>query len=167
MAERSDDTDIIEDPEFEQKWFRFERLSWVLLTALLIAACLGLLGPGRLSTRRVETDSAGFQVEYPALVRARTTNEIRVRLNAPESAGGKFSLLVSGERTGRAPVTQSTPGASGQEPLAHATRYQYTVPPGASAEIVFTQRPQGLGPAWTRIALDGGAHVDLNQFVLP
>lgn len=46
--------EVGEDVKFQNRWWVFERIAWVFMALLLLAALLGLLGPGLLSLDQVE-----------------------------------------------------------------------------------------------------------------
>jgi hypothetical protein len=59
---------IYQNVKFERRWMRFERTMWMLMIALLVAACFGVFGRGAYA--RTTTESGPLEVKFDRLVRA-------------------------------------------------------------------------------------------------
>jgi hypothetical protein len=167
VPEATKDLDILEDLRFERRWYRFEWICWTAIAVLLTAACLGLTGPGLVSKHRTQDDMGILFVEYSGLLRLRSPADIRIHVAESLTSPGELRLRLDGALAGSAPVERSRPIAASQQMVERGLRVTYSVNPGSPAEIVFSQRPEALGRLWSRISVEGGPSVELNQFTVP
>lgn len=160
-------SDIAQNLSFERRWFRIEKTAWVVIAALLLGASLGLTGPGPLALRTVADGAGSLEARYAFMLHARNPATIHLTLGDALTRDGEVRLHFNGDFGRRALIQSSRPAASAQVARSGSWAATFKVPRGERAEIVLTQMPDGLGGTSGRIAVEGGAHVDINQFVLP
>jgi hypothetical protein len=71
---------IHEDEPLEQRTWTIERIAWVVMVALLVAASLGLFGSGPLSKRTIESENGAISIAYERVARMRAASEIEIRI---------------------------------------------------------------------------------------
>jgi hypothetical protein len=81
-----------EDPDFQTRSWRVQRLVWLLGLLVLVAGLLGFTGGGPLSAGELEL-TGGAQVHYPKF--ARFDHEERIRIKFP--VNGPAQILIGGE----------------------------------------------------------------------
>jgi hypothetical protein len=75
---------IGEDRSYQTRFWRAQRVAWVLLGALLVASLLGLTGgTGHFAYRTVE--DAAFSIRYPAILRRQARSTFSLTLVQPLS----------------------------------------------------------------------------------
>lgn len=80
------------DPTFQERWWRLERIAWVLMGLLVIAALCGLTGAGGpLSRGQVQAGSA--IIDYPRIARWQSAEHATIRFAA--DATGEVPVLLS------------------------------------------------------------------------
>lgn len=76
--------------EFERKSWRAERVGWVVMTLVIVAALAGLFGNGPLS--RANATSGNLHVEYERFLRHQARAEVRI---AARSEGNELRVWIS------------------------------------------------------------------------
>lgn len=78
-----DSIDLAEDPVFQEKDWRFQRIGWVIMILIIIAALLGLFGDGPFSHGNIAADD-GTSVVYEKITRIhkQTSTDILIPLSA-------------------------------------------------------------------------------------
>ena len=102
MSEQTESTLDLEQPENQRassrEWWA-ERIGWVAISIILIAALLGAFGPGPLSHREAASDDGRLRVDYYRVQRYAAPAELRIRFEH-ESFGlltGTIALLPDSE----------------------------------------------------------------------
>jgi hypothetical protein len=93
---RVGDVEVGEDLGFQQHWWRFERLAWLLLCVVLVADALGVFGRGWLANARWRSPDGGIEVKYERVERAGTPSMVTVRFS-PQAVAGRQVRLYAGE----------------------------------------------------------------------
>jgi hypothetical protein len=158
---------IHEDLNWERKWYRFERIAWLLMFVLMLAGASGALGRGGLTRAEARSSDGTVRVEYDRSLRARAPARMRVMLDPGATATGEIRLVVAGALADSARIRESFPPPAIAEPLDRAVRLVWKVPARSAAEIVLANQPEGMGRIWSRVTVEGGAFASFDQLVLP
>src|SRR5688500_4047586 len=73
--------DLQEDPKFQETEWRLQRLGWVIWAALIVAALLGLLGPGPLSNAESSTPDGLLTVSYEMFLHYHHPTQLEISLS--------------------------------------------------------------------------------------
>jgi hypothetical protein len=101
--------EIEEDLAFQRRQWRFERMGALALLLFLVAAALGLFGPGAFATGRVVAAGRALELEYPRFARMQTPLRLRVSVRPAELAGGELRVWLSSEYLERVTLAHVTP----------------------------------------------------------
>lgn len=71
---------VQEDMPMQQRVWRFERVGWYVLVAIVLLALAGLFGNGPLSDAEVVSQDGRVRVEYQRLSRSGTTDSIFITI---------------------------------------------------------------------------------------
>jgi hypothetical protein len=71
-----------------------QRVAWVIMVLILIAALIGFFGNGPWSKRTAMSEDGGLSVEYQRVIRFQAQTELQIRL---EAEGDSPATLVIGE----------------------------------------------------------------------
>jgi hypothetical protein len=161
--------------EFQERWWRVERVAWVLTTLVLVVAAAGVFGRGPVARRTAGARGAGAWVEYERVVRFRTPTMLVVHLPAGPPPDGRTTLALRGSVLGKLSVQRVIP-----EPLASAAGpdgISYTIQrvaaataaPGIadSATVRIVLEPGAAGPVQATVAVHGAPALSFRQFVVP
>lgn len=124
-----------EDPDFQTRSWRVQRLVWFLGLLVLIAGLLGFVGGGPLSADELEL-TGGTRIHYPKF--ARFDHEERLRIEFP--SGGPAQILIGGELQHSA-----EPSVQPEQALVSANGILYQFKQTSGGEVEFRFQPQRAG----------------------
>lgn len=167
---QSRETETIEleqDLDFQRKSWTVQRVSWVLMLLIVVAALLGAFGDGPLS-KVTAGDAQTLSVEYDRFLRVGTSAKLSVTLgtSAPESPSAALWLdrdwLSGNEVKSIVPEPDSTTVAADR-----VTYYFSTEPGGIPSKIEFDLKTKALGATRGKAGVVGGPVVTFAQFSYP
>lgn len=88
---RSGDLDVETDRSFQEKFWVAERVGWLLMALVVVAAAVGLTGKGGPLARDTAA-AAGAIIDYPRISRWQTPDQLSVTF--PASARGEADVLL-------------------------------------------------------------------------
>jgi hypothetical protein len=89
------DVAVGEDLGFERKWWRFERVVWILFLVILICDVLGLFGRGWLAKAERSTPDQALTMSYERVERASTPSIMTLHFAPSAVHDGRIQVLVS------------------------------------------------------------------------
>jgi hypothetical protein len=144
-----------------------ERVGWFVIAAILIAALLGLLGPGLLSYRIQTSPDHRLSVEYYAVQRYDAPAELRIRFRPSDVS--MVRITVARTFTDQTTPESITPNPETVEMQGDRLVYSFRAMADHRAAGLVTYRYKSNVPGWLRyeIGLDGGPSIEVSQFVCP
>lgn len=164
---RVGDLEIAEDMDFERRDWTVERVGWVVMLLLAVAALLGLLGPGPLTRMTVGERGGPLTVEYYRFERVENPSTLKVNL-VPPAEEDELKLWV--DRTYAEAITfeQITPEPAEMELSADRLVLTFELgETGKETAIMLHLRHQEFGSMQGRIGIVDGPEVSFKQFVYP
>jgi hypothetical protein len=169
MVKNSDSLEIDQDLAFQRRSWKVQRIVWVLMFLLIVAALLGLLGgSGAFSTTTVGHESGPFRIQYQRFGRFETSSLLRVILTEGNSAEGQVEITVNQEYLDSFEISQVTPPPeivmAGQQYLTYLFRLRDSQARGA---LVFCLKPNRIGLLHGEIGLDQFQRIQFTQLIYP
>lgn len=166
---RVSDLEINEDLGYQRRNWAAQRLGWAVMSAVVLAALLGLLGgSGPLSGAAAGGEGSPVSVEeYQRFVRYGAPTTLRLRLEGASGEGRARVWLDRGYLEGYE-VQRVTPQP--EEVVAGPERITYVFDLAEGAErvvVVFDLQPDVVGPLEGRVGTGGGASLRFRQFAYP
>jgi hypothetical protein len=93
MVHKVDDLEISQDLKHSRLEWRIERIGWVVMAVIIVAALIGLLGPGPLSSSTVGKGSA-LSGEYERFIRYQAPQLLRLHVR-PKGTDSLVHLRLS------------------------------------------------------------------------
>lgn len=149
-----------------QAWeWRWQRVGWILLAVLVIAALAGVLGDGPLSSTQLSSSDGALQASFDRFLHRSDPAVIVLRVSA-EMRSKSLRVHVGSAFLRRVRILRITP-----EPQSEIARQEgidfLFESAGAPADITFHFEPEEWGPLQSDFALDAGSQVSVEQFVYP
>jgi hypothetical protein len=155
-----------EDLHFQERWWKFERITWTFFTLVLLADIVGIFGEGPLARAKITDANLGMQVNYERVERTGTPNMLRVQFGPDAVQDGKVQIYVSNS------VVKDL-GAQRVIPQPEKTTLTeggmtYTFPASANPSAVeFELAPTSPGLKGFRLQVPGKAAVSRRVLVMP
>jgi hypothetical protein len=155
------------DSSFLDSWFRYQKLAWAVVVAVLVAGLAGLLGRGPVATG--EVSSGELTVKYERIARYKTPARIEISVaSLPLSECRNLRIRLEGEFTQRALLQHFSPTPLRSEPLANGIVIEYSPTTDATRKrITLTEEPGVPGRLTNRVTVEQGPSVEFTQLVLP
>lgn len=157
--------DLDDEPAFQQRYWRVQRVGWGAFALIVVAALLGFTGAGGpfASSRLV---GASGSLDYPRVARWAAANELSVRFSGPASTGtvevDRAFFEVFGVDGIQPSPTTSTLTAMGQ-------RFTFDRTDAAGGDTVtFQVRPRRVAfPVRAQVRIGEGEPLRFSTIVLP
>jgi hypothetical protein len=151
---------------FQKRDWTAQRIGWVIMLLLVIAALAGLFGHGALGDAQVG-HPGGLRLEYERLTRHGSSSFLKVHL--PAVAGpGELRLWLDRRYADRVRFESIVPEPERVELSADRLAYTFTLGPGEqSPHLMFDITPTALWSATARLGIEGGETLTFSQFVYP
>jgi len=156
---------VAEDMQLQRKVWRFERVGWYVLLTVVILTLLGLFSRGPLSSLVTVSDPGDLTVEYERFHRSGGSNSMIIRTQGnPDQA---VTLMI-----GRAMLEGFSIDSIQPQPLtstgtSDGLALTLMADNRGDATLYLSWRSSGLGLIKSEIAIVGGGHIPVNQFIYP
>ena len=159
------DIQIDQDIDFQQKSWVYQRVGWVIMAVIVVAALLGVFGGGGLLNGvSLGGDDAPLQVEYRPFNRVLSPTPLDLLVR---SSGGADEVRVwlSTEYLEYVEVRSVSPEP--ERVTTSSDRMIYTFRTDGDAVILFELQPQNIGVLSGQIGLEGGDTFSFQQVIYP
>jgi len=161
---RREPVDFAAEETFHRREWLAQRIGWVVLAGLLIAACAGYLGNGPLTHRIVATENGVLKIDRFAHRDGPTQWIIQTTSNS--AARSDLALQVSSSLLERIKIESITPAPQDQAATANGVLFTFhSLDP--QTQIVFHIEPQYVGWAEGELQLNDSPPATIKQFVYP
>jgi hypothetical protein len=159
--------EIEEDMAFQRRNWIAERIGWVVMALILVAAGLGVFAVGPLSWTTARDPAATLVVEYGRMQRQSAPATVKVNV-APQAVTAEGITIEIDEAFANAfRITEIRPQPAQSVAIANGMRFRFDAVPNAPATIYFHLSPERIGFAAPQLGLAGRDRVALPTFIYP
>jgi hypothetical protein len=161
---------IDEQVGFQERMWRIERVGWLAIAAVVMAAAAGLFGHGLLSQATVELGDpavapGGTILEYERFGRAHS--ESQFVLTRPARTPNRMVVLwLSSDYLKDAELVRMTPEPASQELASNGVDYRFSVQDGPQT-IILRFKPGRSGRLSGSIRINDGPPARFSQWLFP
>jgi hypothetical protein len=170
MAEitRVGDLEIDQDLDFQHRSWMVQRVGWIVMPLIVLAALLGLLGPGPLSSATVGSEAGSLWLEYDRFGHYQGPMTLRFHLGVGSAPEGMARLRLNQDYVEKIQIEQVTPEPERVEMASDGLIYTFQVAkPNQDMIITFHLRPNNFGPLTGQIGLAEAQSLRFSQFIYP
>jgi hypothetical protein len=170
MAEQphSSDLELNQDLAFERRTWTVERVAWVIMALIGLAALAGLLGPGPLSETTVGERDGPLWLEYSRFGRFKAPLTLRVHVGPNTGQQGPLLVWLSREYLEGVRVEQVSPQPGQVEAGPEQLTYVFARnEPQRSTAITFAIETEQIGRQRGCVGLINGPALCFRQFIYP
>ena len=167
MKKHRGELEIDEDIKLESANWKVQRVAWVLMVFVVMAALLGFIGNGGIGNlQRLKAGSSadGLEIEYERFLRRGAPAEIKVKL-IPSPGDSLTDLRLNKDFYEKLHVERILPEPSEQFTHEQGITYRF-----ASAKqpflVIFYVKPDGMGSLPLQFSTSGKA-VNITPFIYP
>ena len=129
----SSDLEVKEDRSWQEWEWTIQRVGWVLMALLIVAALAGLTGKGG-PLASASAESSTGEILYPRITRWQSDEQLMVRL--PPSATGEVDIELSQAVTDLFSISAITPSPKEAVATAGGYRLTFDVAPGSARKTI-------------------------------
>jgi hypothetical protein len=165
---RIGDLELDQDLEFERRSWTIERIGWVVMAIVGLAALIGVLGPGPLSETTAGEPDGPLWLEYSRLGRFSAPLTLRVHLGPSAGQQRLARIWLSREYLEGVQVERVTPHAAEVEAGPEQLTYVFPVrDPSRETAVTFSLKAQQIGRQRGCVGLAHGPPLCFRQFIYP
>jgi hypothetical protein len=165
---RVGDLEISQNLNFQRRSWAIQRLGWVMLALLILAACLGLFGSGPLSQAMTGRQEDPLSVQYHRFWRLKSPMSLRLHFGPQATRSGQARVWLSRSYLEAMSVQHVTPQPQQVEAGPDRLTYVFTLsPPERPTTVTFNIEPETPGSVSGQAGLENGLTVSFRHFIYP
>jgi len=159
--------ELEQDLIFHRREWRIQSVAWVVWGAVILAALVGLVGPGPLSGRTVSSADGRLGVEYDRFLHHHHPESLWITMK-PDVGEDLLRLHLSRSLLEDIKIDQIEPDPESEELDSQGTTYVFRCQRGEPAvKAVFHLEFEAIGSGSGEVKLGGSDPVVLKYFVYP
>jgi hypothetical protein len=162
-TQRADTPEISEDASFQKREWKIQRVWWLVMIAIALAALAGVFGRGLVASARLRAPDGQLELEYDRVLRHSTKAHLTIRLPA---SSGEVGIWVDRELLEHHELIAVFPEPDRSTSSGDRVTYYFHDEPGAVIE--FALEPRRIGLRRWRVGLSSTrSTLEIRCFVLP
>ena len=155
-----------EDLKFQRKWWRFERIVWVVFALIVALDLLGAFGRGYLANSEMRASDRTMDVKYEHIERFSTPSNLKIRFGPSAIHDGKIKLYISQSLVSQLGNRRIIPQPEISVVGPKGITYTFAAIP-AAASVTFALQPSRPGMFDIALQVPGGQMLAARIFVVP
>lgn len=166
--QRGSDLEISQDLTFQRRSWAVQRCGWVLLALFILAALLGLFGPGPLSRAMAGQQDGPLWAEYHRFWRLQSPMSLRLHFGPDATRHGQVRVWLSRSYLEAMSVQHVTPQPQRVEAGPERLTYVFTLStPARPTAVTFHLEAEAPGSVPGQAGLENGPVVSFRHFIYP
>jgi hypothetical protein len=159
--------EVEQDLDYQRREWVFERVGWLAMLLLVLAALAGLLGTGALSSTSIGSADGPLRMEYDRFVHYRDPNTLRMLIDGSQVVGGKTRVWFDRGYLDGVQIENIMPEP--EQVVADGTgdTFVFLTEGNEAVRVVFHFSPDQFGWLEGRVQVGSGPKLDFGQFVYP
>lgn len=167
-SERAGDLELDQDLGFQRREWAAQRIGWVVMALVALAALLGLTGEGPFASAAVGNPGDTLHVTYDRFERLLSPATLAAEIAGAAVAGETVEFWVDRAYLEGVEVQEVVPEPEEVRAGSDRLTYVFAVEePGQPLTVTFDLRHTGFGWKSARAGLAGGPEVAFGQLVYP
>lgn len=167
-AKGSGEHEICEDPTFQERMWKAERVGWGVIALLILGGLAGLLGHGPLARTVAAGPGGSIRIQYERFGRVGSGRPLQIRVESAAFHNGVARLWVSRSLLGDNDLQWRSLLPEGGVAGPERVTYRFAAPAGSAALVLDAElTPRRAGVLRGEIGLEAGESAPLRQLVYP
>jgi hypothetical protein len=156
-----------EDLEFQRKWWKFEKIVWVVFTIMVILDVIGLFGRGPLAHAKKQTADGSMVLKYDRIARYSSPSNLSVQFGPAAVHDNKIELLMSQDVISELGAQRISPQPTSSVLDGGKMLYTFPATPGAAAMVQIAFQSSKPGMHHVEFQVPGSEPLHASVFVMP
>lgn len=165
MARTDGERDFQNELQYHRREWRVQRIGWIAMALIIVAALLGVFGSGPLSQAELSV-AASARMNYERYARYGSQSTIIVECLAPECATSPLRVTVNASYFEAFELVSVTPDPQLVSAAGNSTRFEFDAA-AAPARVIFRLEARGLGRVPGTWQIGDAEPLTARQFVYP
>ena len=158
--------EVDQDLDHARRLWRVQRVGWVVMLLIVLAATLGVFGHGPLAGAQAHTSS--LTVDYDRFARHGAMTSLEAEVAPTALRGDTAKLWLSREYLEGVALESVIPEPDRVDTRGDVVLFTFmTTDRSRPVRITFNVRPDAYGSEPARAGIDGGDSVSFRQFIYP
>jgi hypothetical protein len=166
VSKVNDEVAVGDDLEFQRRWGKAERASWIVLAIFLLLSFLGVFGRGPLAHASYASTASGMSIKYERFQRFGTPSVLFVNLDPSTFHNATAQLWVSDDLVKPLGTQRIVPQPQRSEIAHGGILYTFAASEGP-ASVEFQTQPAAIGSSHLTLRIPGREPVTLHILVYP
>jgi len=166
VAKNNNEVAVGSDLEFQRRWWRFEHILWLALTALVILDALGFFGRGWFAKAEAKTPDGSMRIEYERIERFGAPSLLTIHFGQNAVRNGGIQLWASDSLLHELGSQRLIPQADRSALDGHGILYTWVAAPQPDS-VQFSMQPAKVGSAWLTLRVPGADQMRLKIAIFP
>jgi hypothetical protein len=160
--------EIGQDLDFQRKEWQAQRIGWVVMALIALAALVGLTGNGVLARATAGDPADPLRLEYARFDRMESPSTLEVQIAGDAVEGEQIDVLIDRDYIQGVLIERVVPEPQEVRSAADGLLYVFAVDePGQPVTVSFDLRHTSFGAKSGQIALVDGPALEFGQLVYP
>ena len=160
--------EVNQDLEFQRKEWRVQRIGWLVILAVIVAALLGAFGRGPLAHGEVTDAASGLRLEYERIARHESPSELVFHIRAGTVTTNDVRIWLSRSYADGLEIERISPEPESESVTDDRVTYSFLLDdPRREARVTFNLTPDAMGRRQASAGIVNGPTLRFAQFVLP
>lgn len=160
--------ELDQDMPFQERAWRAERVSWVVLSLITVLALLGIFGTGPLASTTAGTEENGLTASYERFVRHDGRSSLELRIAPDQASEGQVEVWFSATYLEDIQIEQVSPEPDEIHLAGDRQVYVFlTDDPASTMTVNVIFRPDSIGRISGDIGIVDGPTVPVRHVSLP
>jgi len=166
VAKVNHEVAVGEDLDFQRKWWKFEKIVWIIFTLVLVLDLAGVFGRGWLAKQERKAEDGSIDVKYERIERTSTPSIMTINFGSSAIRDGQATLYVSNSLVKELAAQRVVPAP--KSTVIGDGGLTYVFPASdAPASVEFALEPTGPGLRHFLLRVPGSQPVQADVVVMP
>lgn len=160
--------ELDQDLPFQERAWRAERIAWVVLTIVIVAALIGVFGTGPLSSTTAGDTETGLAASYERFVRHDGRSSLELRISPDQASEGQVEVWLSAGYLEDIQIEHISPQPDEVRTSGERDIFVFlTEDPSSPMTVTLHFRPGSMGPISGDIGIIDGPTVSVRHISFP
>lgn len=157
-----------QDIEYERRTWVVQRIGWVVMLFVILAALAGLFGSGPVSNAQTAAPDGSLQLEYQRFGHYKSPESLRLKVRANVNGGDELRIRIGTDYLNSVQVERVSPQPDRTEVAGDWITYVFPVAKsGEATTVTFHVKNEKVGPIAGWVSVEGGQRAAFKRFVYP